>query len=525
MKYRNISEYKEAILNAEANFSKLSNLRPVLDDNGTPIMIKGEVSVIFKMTDGEKNYAAKCFLTEQEGREDAYKQTCEYLDLVRLSYMVHTEYLENEMCVNTNHPENPKYPVVVMDWVEGMSLTQYMKVIRDDETKRIQLANEFRETMLSLLHEDFTHGDLNPENIMVTDKGQLKLVDYDDMLFPTMRSKETHKLGTSLYSDMYVDDYACVFLMLVMMVNSFSPTDFDAFTSTDVKGVLRHVSSYLEHPQVAPYISAFLLVASTGRLDRQVVWPLLAQPRLPRRLSQQSAAPQKNLSFTANGVTFEMVVIEGGTFTMGATQEQEEDAYDDEKPLHLVTLSKYAIGKHEVTQALWKAVMGDTPSRYKGDNLPVHNVSWDECLEFIKRLNSLTNKKFRFLTEAEWEFAARGGNMSKGYKYSGSNNPDEVAWHSGNSDGTPHDVGSKKPNELGIYDMSGNVSEWCKDWREYYPNWAVSNPAGPSYGTFRVVRGGSCRFDVESCRVSSRSTYDPFRGIPCIGLRLGLSKF
>ena len=142
-----------------------------------------------------------------------------------------------------------------------------------------------------------------------------------------------------------------------------------------------------------------------------------------------------------------------------------------------------------------------------------------------KRLNRLTNKKFRFLTEAEWEFAARGGNMSKGYKYSGSNNPDEVAWHSGNSDGTPHDVGSKKPNELGIYDMSGNVFEWCKDWGGYYPYWAVSNPAGPSYGIFRVTRGGSYHFDVESCRVSSRSMYGPFKGVPSIGLRLGLSKF
>lgn len=526
MIYPTIPEYKESILNAEVNFSKLSYLRPVFNDNGTPVMIKGDTAAVFKMTDGEKNYAVKCFLTEQEGREYTYKQICEYLDIIRLSYMVHTEYLGNELCVHTNHQDSPKYPVVVMEWVEGMSLTQYMKVIQGDETKRIQLANEFREIMLSLLQEDFTHGDMSPENIMVTDKGQLKLVDYDDVFFPRIRSKETHQWDTpQFYSDVHVDDYTCVFIMLVLMINSFSPIEFDAFTSTDVKGILQQISSYLEHPQVGPYISAFLLVASTGRLDREVVWPLLGQPRLPKQHLQQAVTPQTNLSFTANGVTFEMVVVEGGTFTMGATKEQGEDAYDDEKTLHQVTLSKYAVGKHEVTQALWEAVMGSNPSRDKGDNLPVQSVSWDECQEFIKRLNRFTNKKFRFLTEAEWEFAARGGNMSKGYKYSGSNNPDEVAWHSGNSDGTPHDVGSKKPNELGIYDMSGNVFEWCKDWGGYYPYWAVSNPAGPSCGTFRVTRGGSYHFDVESCRVSSRSMYGPFKGVPSIGLRLGLSKF
>ena len=220
-----------------------------------------------------------------------------------------------------------------------------------------------------------------------------------------------------------------------------------------------------------------------------------------------------------------MVVVEGSTFTMGATPEQGEDAYDDEKTPHLVTLSRYAIGKYEVTQALWEAVMGNNPSRHKGGNLPVGGISFNECQEFIKRLNRFTNKKFRFLTEAEWEFAARGGNMSKGYKYSGSNNLDEVAWYSGNSNDAPHAVGTKPPNELGIYDMSGNMYEWCKDWRGDYPHWLVSNPTGPAYGSFRVARGGCYGFNAESCRVSSRSMYDPFTGVPCIGLRLGLSKF
>ncbi len=531
MEYPLVSEYKEAILNAGVNFSKLSKLRPVLDTDGTPVLMKGSISVVFKMTDGEKTYAVKCFLAEQEGREDAYKQICKYLAIVQSPYLVHTEYMENELCVDTNHSVRQKYPVVVMDWIEGRSLAQYMKAIQGDEASRIQLANDFRELMLWLLCEDFAHGDLNSENIIVRDNGQLVLVDYDGAIVPTMLEK-ARETGTPLYCykghaknkfDEYVDDYACVFIMLAVMVNSFSPVDFDAFVSSGVEDILKLVSSYLEHPQVAPYISAYLLVASSGRLDRQVVWPLLAHPRLPKQLPLQSVAPQQNLSFTANGVTFETVVVEGGTFTMGATAEQGEDAYDDEKTLHVVTLSSYAVGKYEVTQALWEAVMGENPSRCKGDNLPVQCVSWDECLEFIKRLNGLTNKKFRFLTEAEWEFAARGGNMSKGYKYSGSDNLDEVAWYGENSDGAVHAVGTKKPNELGIYDMSGNVFEWCKDWRGDYPYWAVSNPAGPTFGTYRVARGGNWHFDAESCRVSYRSMYSPSRGIPSIGLRLGLS--
>lgn len=160
--------------------------------------------------------------------------------------------------------------------------------------------------------------------------------------------------------------------------------------------------------------------------------------------------------FTVRGVSFEMVRVEGGTFRMGATSEQGSDVWDNEKPVHSVTLSGYYIGKTEVTQALWKAVMGINPSRFKGDYLPVENVSWDDCQEFIRKLNSMTGQNFRLPTEAEWEFACRGGNNSRGYKYSGSNNLGSVAWYDGNSGNKTHPVGTKAPNELGIYEMCGS---------------------------------------------------------------------
>ncbi|MCQ2291325.1 MAG: SUMF1/EgtB/PvdO family nonheme iron enzyme, partial [Muribaculaceae bacterium] len=165
-----------------------------------------------------------------------------------------------------------------------------------------------------------------------------------------------------------------------------------------------------------------------------------------------------------NGITYEMIEVEGGTFTMGATKKQGSDAESDEKLTLQVTLSDYYIGKTEVTQALWEAVMVSNPSVFIGDNLPVESVSWDDCQEFIRRLNSLTGENFRLPSEAEWEYAAHGGNRSRGYKFSGSNNIGDVAWYWDNSWSKIHPVGTKAPNELGIYDMSGNVEEWCSDW-------------------------------------------------------------
>ena len=233
----------------------------------------------------------------------------------------------------------------------------------------------------------------------------------------------------------------------------------------------------------------------------------------------------------------EMVKVEGGTFTMGATAEQGSDYYSNELPTHQVTLSDYYIGKYEVTQQLWEYVMsysgtcadGSSMSAYAsdvwlggnpsssygvGDYYPAYYVSYDDIVDiFLPRLNKITGKTFRLPTEAEWEFAARGGKQSKGYKYSGSDNIGDVAWYTDNSDDESHQVGTKQPNELGIYDMSGNVWEWCGDWYGSYSSSAQTNPTGPSSGSFRVVRGGGWDYYARSCRVSYRSYNNPsFRG-------------
>ena len=249
-------------------------------------------------------------------------------------------------------------------------------------------------------------------------------------------------------------------------------------------------------------------------------------------VSQPSLSGGDVQTFEAKGVKFNMVRVQGGTFQMGATPEQGGDAENDEKPAHSVTLDDYMIGETEVTQELWEAVMGSTPS-YNGawtneygigNNYPAYCVSWDECKEFIKKLNAETGQHFRLPTEAEWEFAARGGNKSGHYKYSGSNEVGDVAWYYGNSGSKTHPVRTKKANELGIYDMSGNVWEWCEDLyvNYYYLNSPQTNPKGPDKGSFRVNRGGSWVRSARFCRVSNRCGSTPGGRNSDLGFRLAL---
>ena len=240
-----------------------------------------------------------------------------------------------------------------------------------------------------------------------------------------------------------------------------------------------------------------------------------------------SSSPDQ-LHFTADGVPFTMVRVEGGTFTMGATSEQ-TDAEEFEKPAHQVTLSDYYIGQTEVTQALWKAVMGATPTtdgkqwedEYGlGDNYPAYYISYEDVQTFIARLNSLTGHTFRMPTEAEWEYAARGGSKSKGYLYSGGNTLDNVGWYCDNSGNTTHPVAQKAANELDLYDMSGNVWEWCSDWFGSYSSSSQTNPTGPSTDSSHVIRGGGWDDFAMGWRVVNRGGSTPSNRSNYGGVRL-----
>lgn len=250
-------------------------------------------------------------------------------------------------------------------------------------------------------------------------------------------------------------------------------------------------------------------------------------PKQPHVVSALLKREGEDRLVTVGSVTFTMIPVKGGTFQMGATKEQTGEARKDEKPVHTVTLDNFQIGETEVSQALWREVMGSNPSTYKGNDLPVTNVTWEDCQEFIKKLNERTGKQFRLPTEAEWEFAARGGTASKGYMFSGSDEVRSVAWHNRDSNrdrhNGPYAIKSKDPNELGIYDMSGNVNEWCQDWFGDYTADPQTNPQGPATGKEHVYRGGSWWYYGMSCRVSRRNSgVKDVRGV--IGLRLAMSK-
>ena len=261
---------------------------------------------------------------------------------------------------------------------------------------------------------------------------------------------------------------------------------------------------------------------------------------------REKIIPFENFTETVNGVSFKMIAVEGGTFRMGSN-DSVTFGYPV-KPVHSVTLSDYYIGETEVTQGLWEAVMGTTIDQQRkkaekaeeywgsncdlcgvGNNYPMYYVSWDDCQEFIKKLNELTGKEFRLPTEAEWEYAARGGNKSRGYKYSGSNTKDDVAWYNDNAcDGVgktslnygTHLVGTKAPNELRIYDMTGNVNEWCSDWYEAYSSSPQTNPTGPTSGSSRVLRGGSWDSYAPTILVICRHTITPAFLSYSLGFRL-----
>ena len=283
---------------------------------------------------------------------------------------------------------------------------------------------------------------------------------------------------------------------------------------------------------VGTYSSALvmLLLDCSSVLDDNFAELQIAANSFIERMQNYNIIPGM---FTVNGVSFMMVPVEGGTFTMGVDSVMVENgvANLDELPAHEVTLSPYSIGQNEVTQELWQAVMGTNPSGFTGDlRRPVEQVSWEDCQEFIARLNVLTGKTFRLPTEAEWEYAARGGNKSSGTLYSGSDSPEEVAWYYFNSyamgvdspDYGTHNVGGKHGNELGLNDMSGNVYEWCSDWYGPYTEDAQVDPAGPETGTRRVTRGGGWYSTGSDLRVTFRNYEAPGSRNYSLGFRLAL---
>jgi formylglycine-generating enzyme len=233
----------------------------------------------------------------------------------------------------------------------------------------------------------------------------------------------------------------------------------------------------------------------------------------------EPATPNEVAEEVISNLNANMVLVQGGRFTMGCTSEQGNDCYDK---AHTITVNSFSIDRYLVTQGLWKAVMGNNPSDYfRGcDSCPIETVNWNDVQVFIGRLNALTGQKYRLPTETEWEYAARGGNKSSGFKYAGGGNIDSVAWYAGNSGNRPHPVGQKQANELGLYDMAGNVYEWCADWYGVYNTNDGTPATNPNSDQARVLRGGSWRNDAPHCRIAYRNSDDPDDRFTFGGLRL-----
>ncbi|MDO4211115.1 MAG: bifunctional serine/threonine-protein kinase/formylglycine-generating enzyme family protein [Bacteroidales bacterium] len=454
----------------------------------------------------------------------------------------------------------------VMDFIDGQSLGDILKVRGAlPEAEAVGYVRQVADALKYVHSLNRLHLDIKPGNVMLDSDNRTILIDfgaskhYDDgtgentstlMGMNTPGYAPPEQMSRSFSDFNPTADVYALGATLYRLLTNITPPDsimlmsgdeeLDPLPSTVSAATQNAVAKAMipQRKRRLQSIGEFLTLLgghpTPGVSDEMTV--VKEEETLVKVENTVVVAPSKprleNRTFNVKGVSFTMVAVEGGTFLMGS---DDPESNANEKPVHTVTLSDYYICQTQVTQALWYVVMGNNPSYYKGNDLPVERVSWDDCQTFIKKLNNLTGHNFRLPTEAEWEYAARGGNNSRGYKYSGSNNIAEVAWYEDNSythkgwlgimkDEQTHPVATKKANEIGIYDMSGNVYEWCQDWyeRSYYSSSAQTNPKGPSSGSYHVYRGGSWNSYARRCRVANRFNDTPFYCVNILGLRLAL---
>ena len=513
------------------------------------------------------------------GRNASTGEVCVSLSENRISFDAHREKFRKEARrirkLNSRHVvkvrdlfDDNDTSYYVMDFIDGESLSTRLHRQRRPltEAEVCSLLPQVLDGLQTLHAERIWHLDLKPANIMVDREGTVVLIDLGaskqlqtaDGVSVSTSSAMAYTQGYAPPEQMdqhferfgpWTDLYALGATLFHLLTRQRPPSASDILDDSDAALAMPGVSSRMQQlvrwlmtpgrngrPQSVDFVRDFLnngmevaqevtQMKNSGRNHQ----PIMSQDEETLLRGEQAAKSQSAVKRLID----DMVYVAGGTFLMGATSEQGSDAFKNEQPVHQVTLDGFYICKYQVTQALWKEVMGSNPSYRKGDNLPVECVSWKDCQTFIRNLYALTGKNFRLPTEAEWEFAARGGNNSRGYKYAGSNNIGDVAWYKDNSGKKTHVVGTKLPNELGLYDMSGNVWEWCQDCYGGYSNIPQKNPKGPNGGksgffrnifSYRVLRGGSWINYARGCRSSYRGNYTPDYHNDSIGLRLVLSQ-
>ena len=464
-------------------------------------------------------------------------------------------------------------PCIIMEYLEGDDLKALLKQGRRfNDEELIKWWDQIVDALNYTHAQGIVHRDIKPSNIFLDHKGNIKLLDFgiaknNEGGSGTMTGST---LGTRIYMSPeqvrdpkrvdYRTDLYSLAVTFVHLLTGKAP--YDSTTTSDFEIQLSIVTKpldlsvlpaewksflepYLEkdpdkrkelrpfaqsstetHVKEIKKVEERMETTDDDGDEETVIEGLSTSPIFGSSWNNTTNDYSEQLNegqiFTVNGVDFTMKLVEGGEFEMGSVSQRKKDAEDDELPVHRVRLSSFFMGETVVTHALWKAVMGEGEAN---DNLPMNNVTWFECQDFIGKLNRLTGRHFRLPTEAEWEYAAKGGKRHNDTTYAGSDHIGNVAWYKGNSSDQDHAVKLKDPNELGLYDMSGNVWEWCNDWygESYYQNSPAYDPQGPSSGTNRVMRGGSWFNPEGHCRVSFRNYDSPDIKDKFSGFRLAMS--
>jgi len=432
---------------------------------------------------------------------------------------------------------------MVMEYAQGITLKELIKQkgnLNENTAKHIIL--QILEGVGFAHQKGIVHRDLKPSNIMIDNNLDIKIMDFGiaKVLGDRGMTKTGTKMGTLYYMspeqvkaekdiDQRTDIYSLGIIFYEMLTgkvpfNTDTESDFEVMSQIvhgDLgqalnmnfsleKNTINVITKMTVNNKTERYVTCYNCseeIKGNGTVNNVIKTP---EPKI--QIIEKPKTIEK-----PNIIDPEMVYVEGGSFVRYSS-----NVFGFGKKEHKVSVDSFYIGKYQVTQKHWLEVMRNNPSHFKGENLPVERVSWNDVQEFITILNQKTGKKYRLPTEAEWEYAARGGNKSRGYMYAGSNNIDEVAWYDDNSGSKTHNVGTKRPNELGIYDMTGNVWEWCQDWYDetYYRYGSLNNPKGPENGNYRVLHGGSWGSIVDNSRLSDRIRDLPNSRDGDVGFRL-----
>ena len=435
----------------------------------------------------------------------------------------------------------------VMDYIEGESLAQKSRKTPLTEPQIMRYLNQLLSALEYIHSHGVTHLDLKPGNIMIDRNDKVVLIDFGaSKLFNIQSVNKTMMTSmcppfTPGYAPIEQENGNVKDMGPQCDIYALGATLYNLFTGGKVPSPFEILQNGLPKIPNASSLMQNAINKSMAVMVKDRIRNIAEFRQMLGIISDDKTKVFGNptiKSFTeiVNDVSFKMIAVEGGTFKMGSQSKDsrmpnfDKDAFDGESPVHDVTLDSFYMAEFVVTEYLWEAVMNEYKSnesrgflerlfgnKAPREGYPKTDISWNDCQKFIKKLNQLTGKNFRLPTEAEWEYAARGGNKSKGYKYSGSDDIEYVAWYSDNSSSTTHPVGSKSPNELGIYDMSGNVYEWCSDWYGGYTSSYQTNPKGPSAGSDRVLRGGRWGSSAQCCRVANRD----YKGPDCRDLKYG----